>query len=345
MIKVEMTAEELLKIIEDYKSPIKQRLDYVLKQQVDFFSGNENVLNTYKRDWSFTLMNIVDKHEINKPIQNAYAIYTKEADKIILTDELYKNFFLSMTCCEFQLEHALWMTFLAFVFCVSHEMSHLYAGHSQLCKKNKLGMLYNKKTGLSYFEHQALEIEADHIAAGRAAESIANVFLNGDYERIFRYKSKELFYSDSIKAICRFFYYVRYIAKEEKMYQAKIGNMTHPPAFFRCFWSVQGIIEHYNLYFEDNTKYFLKGFFEDLTNKEISGEPFLDDNKEKKLDFNMLVDYKKMLHNVYCMKIENRINKFRRIPFVHEYMNIHNLTHEEYKKNMANFICFSHYFV
>jgi len=323
MKEIETTVEELLNIFEKQKSGVKKLLEGSLQQQVELFCTKGNIYGIRKRQWALFIEDIKDRK--GNSFENAYAKYDENKDVIIITDELYKNLFLSFTLLEYEFDRAFWMAQLALIFCITHELTHLYAGHCQLCKDNKLGIIYNSKTKISYLEHQAMEKEADYIASCRVADLVGETLRSGAYTTVFNYKNRETFYNDAIRAICIFFYYVKNIGKEKNI---NINTITHPPSFFRCCWSVIGFMTHYGTFFEnDKTDIFLNSFFKNIMDKEtIYGEPLLGEI----FNFNILIKYTDLLDNVWAEKLKKKVMATRRLPYLDDFLSHYKVTFEDY---------------
>ena len=310
MYNYNYSTKELLEIIDSFKTGIKALLDTWLENQVNFYNSDDNPkkpVNIRKCKFNF-----IDKID-NNPVINAYAIYNENEDTILMTNELYRQIFLFFTLSEYQFEHTFWMASLALGFCLSHEASHLFDGHCQLCKNNKLSLLYNEKTGLTYDEHQAIELEADALASGRVSDILSTSIEKNLYKN-FYYKDEESFLSDSMRAICGVFYYLRFLGVDE---HSSLNNCSHPPSFVRCFRTAMAFIEHYSLIYEDRKDLLFSSLINNVYDKDniyrekFEIDPFV---KNQKIDLDFVGKYTGFLVDIWNTNIKSKVEKFSRTP-------------------------------
>jgi hypothetical protein len=288
--------------------------DEFLNKIVNLFNSN---LNTKKpvevRKWGLYFYNNIGT-KTKKIELNACALYKEHEDTIIMTRDFYKGIYLFFLNIDKNIPHACWMATVAICFCLAHEMSHLYAGHCQLCKKNTLFINYNKKTGLSYMEHQSFEMTADLIAAEMISDLIAVMLRDNWHKKTYAYDDKEFFLSDSIKAITGFFYFLRSLGADNVV---PLDQCTHPPTFIRCYESGLRFIHHSSSFYGNNKDALLKFFYYNTDSKEntfseIYGiEPFLFRNQEAY----PVAIYLENLFDLLNTELKNKLVKYNRLPY------------------------------
>lgn len=208
----------------------KKNFDDALLELFNLYNSNENASNNQKneRKLTFYLWDEVDSR-VPKPEINAYALYKDEEkeDAVYMTKALF-NCILNMSdFCESDSTRASTMALFTGLLVLAHEVTHLYAGHCQLCKANRLSMIYSKEFGLAEIDHQTLEYEADKISAYRMAEMVDN---NIKARKENSHNNEKEYILLCLKSIDGFFNLLRYL---ESIYNPNNKTHLHPPAFLR----------------------------------------------------------------------------------------------------------------
>ena len=296
--------------VEMNKDVIKEMLDKSLEKQAEFYNSSMNITNKRRR-WKFILKEETDINNVQ--IKNAMATYNEDEDTITMTTGFYRDIFNLFITMSDRFEHALWKTIVALEFCVSHELAHLYAGHCQLSNDRELSIFFRFSNGLSRPVYQMLEIDADAIACGRVADAVAsnNIFTNGYL--YYMYDNQEQFLTDSIKALCGLFYYLRSLGCDKHFIPY---TNTHPPTFVRCFATGYSFIDHYTINYEDKRLLLTKNIFDYLADKKntfckiLNVEPFT----KTMSDIHIIIDYLDTLVKIWNNEIKGKIKKHRRLP-------------------------------
>ncbi len=290
-----------------------------------------NIANRYEdanRKLSIEIMECTENvNGIDINIPNAFAVYEKDVDRIIISNDLVER----IENVAFNIigddSKASVVIDTALLLCAFHELGHLLVGHCQITKSQALSALYvpTISTDELYDIYHLLEINADSFAAQRIVEKICANIMDRSYIDVLGYADYDSFINDVVCGINIFFTVIGYLETDyfesinPNEYNRSINIDkkfgSHPPSLVRNYAVLKAFTRHLKLFI----KYDLDVKKSITSRMENFGIHYT--NKEKKFIYKSVYNgiYDRLINEFeahFMLKGYLYLNKLSRIPIL-----------------------------